>query len=244
MLESLWFSGCAGDAPKTRYETLTRLGQGAFGEVRLGLDKMTGQQVAMKIVRVSSKAKSLPKAIFREIQALKQLASCPLIVQLLNVFPDETNLCIVFEYVASDLSIVISEAKTFLPRGHVKALAHMLLEAVAFCHEHKIIHRDIKPSNVLLTDTGKIKLADFGLARIYDTRPGAGSLSHQVATRWYRAPELLYASRSYTPAVDVWGVGTVIAELWMLIPLFPGNNDIDQMFRVFQVLFLSKHSCV
>lgn len=225
----------SGQDIKARFETLSRLGQGAFGEVRLGLDKMTGQKVAMKVVRISSKAESLPKAIFRELEALKQLSSCPLIVRLLNVFPDETNLCIVLEYVSSDLSLLISTASSYLPRSHVKSLAHMLLEAVTYCHDHHIIHRDIKPSNVLLTESGRVKLADFGLARVYGG-PYMQSLSHQVATRWYRAPELLFASRRYTPAVDVWAVGTVLAELWTLVPLFPGNNDIDQMFRVFQIL--------
>ena len=80
-----------------------------------------------------------------------------------------------------------------------------------------------------------MKLGDFGLARAFDSSSSA-SLSHQVSTRWYRAPELLFASRHYTLAVDVWSAGAVLAELLSLTPLFPGNNDIDQIYRVFQIM--------
>ena len=80
-----------------------------------------------------------------------------------------------------------------------------------------------------------MKLGDFGLARVFDSSSSA-SLSHQVSTRWYRAPELLFASRHYTLAVDVWSAGAVLAELLSLTPLFPGNNDIDQIYRVFQIM--------
>lgn len=92
-------------------------------------------------------------------------------------------------------------------------------------------------ADLLLTSSGVVKLADFGLARVYDvTEGGVGSMSHQVATRQYRAPELLFASRRYNFAVDVWSAAVVIIELTTLKTLFPGNNDIDQLFRVFQVM--------
>lgn len=88
----------------------------------------------------------------------------------------------------------------------------------------------------LLTTHGEVKLADFGLARVLDLKEPRKPLSHQVATRWYRAPELLFASRQYDFSVDIWSVAVVFAELIALKPLFPGNNDIDQMYRVFQVM--------
>lgn len=216
-----------------------RLGQGAFGDVRWGVDGQTGRKVALKYVRVAKHdgQNGVPKAIFREMEALKQLSDRTKVVELLDVYPEETTLCLVLEYLPSDLSEIIDHAKEFLPVGHIKAFAWMLLDALAYIHSNHVIHRDVKPSNVLLSADGQIKLADFGLARVIISHDKAnGSLSHQVATRWYRPPELLFASRSYTFSADVWSAGVVIGELFALRPLFPGINDIDQMFRVFQVL--------
>jgi serine/threonine protein kinase len=232
------------DAAK-RYRPKQRLGEGAFGEVRLGVDSVTGSHVALKYVRIGGKGRgsgdgavSLPRAVFRELEALRQLNEGPHVVKLLDVFPDETNLCLVLEYLPSDLGEVIHQAAEHLPSSHIKAYAQMLLSALAYCHSHRIIHRDIKPSNVLLSQSGIVKLGDFGLARVLDDSRGGGreDLSHQVATRWYRPPELLFASKSYSFSADVWSAAVIIGELMALTPLFPGNNDIDQMFRVFQIM--------
>lgn len=226
--------------PANRWSVLGRLGQGAFGEVRLGLDKTTGADVALKYVHISTKkgggggGAGLPRAVFRELESLRQLGDSPHIVKLLDHFPDETNLCLVLEYLPSDLSEVIRQAPPYLPSDRVKCYAQQLLAGLAHCHARGIIHRDIKPSNVLLSRGGVVKLADFGLARVLGA--STGDLSHQVATRWYRPPELLFASRSYDFSADMWSAGAVIGELITLTPLFAGNNDIDQMFRVFQVL--------
>jgi len=238
-----------------RYLVHGKLGEGAFGDVRLGTDRETGKKVALKYIRVLSKGEGLPRAVFREVEALRQLREGAHIVRLLDVFPDESNLCLALEYHPSDLSEVISQARDFIPVAHVKAYAQMLLEALSYMHARHIIHRDVKPSNVLLSSTGAVKLADFGLARVLpsttDNTCGAGpaaaaptpdpaarqqDLSHQVATRWYRPPELLFASRNYSFSADVWSAGVVVAELFSLQPLFPGTNDIDQMFRVFQIM--------
>ena len=140
----------------------------------------------------------------------------------------------VFEFRASDLQHEISRAKKFLSSDVIKFYCLMILEALDHCHYHNIIHRDIKPSNILISSSGVVKLADFGLARVVDIASDA-SLSHQVATRWYRAPELLFGARHYSFAVDLWSVGAVLAELLSLHPLFPGTNDLDQIYRVFQV---------
>lgn len=87
----------------------------------------------------------------------------------------------------------------------------------------------------LLSRDGVLKLGDFGLARIWDAQLDE-DLSHQVSTRQYRAPELLFAARRYTSAIDVWGVAVIMVELVTLRPLFPSNNDLDQMFKVFQLM--------
>jgi cell cycle related kinase len=226
------------------------LGEGAFGKVRLGIDKSTGGKVAMKYVKVISRERIIPKAVFREIEALRQLSdSNKSIVKLYDVFAHETDICLVMEYVESDLSVVISTATSQIPTRWIKAYLYMTLEAVAYCHSKSLVHRDLKPSNVLINSLGQIKLGDFGLARTLKEPVSAGSdevlpqaavqreaLSHQIATRWYRAPELLFAARHYDYSVDVWALGAILGELFCLQPLFPGTSDIDQIYRVLSVM--------
>lgn len=87
-------------------------------------------------------------------------------------------------------------------------------------------------SDILICNSGELKIGDFGLARILTDEP---NLSFQVATRWYRAPELLYASRCYDEKVDIWALGAIFIEMLLGYPFFPGNSDLDQMTRVFRV---------
>lgn len=222
---------CNEESACKRFHSLRRISEGAFGDVKLGVDKHTGAKVALKFVRLSSHG--IPRAIFREIEALKQVKH-ERIIDLIAVYPSDVNLVLVFEYMASDLQHELSRVSKFLSEPLVKYYTIMLLQGLRHCHSMGIVHRDIKPSNILVSSQGTVKLADFGLARVLDLSSDA-SLSHQVATRWYRAPELLYGSRHYDFAVDMWSAGAVVAELLMLAPLFPGNNDLDQLFRVFQV---------
>ena len=218
------------------------LGKGSFGEVILA-ETSKGQQVALKYVRTMSEMggrygmdRPGQGDSKRELESLRKVQDGDRIVTLIEAIQvNEMELVLVFEYLPSDLSKLISTSSEYLPRSHIKAYAKMMLEAINHCHARNIIHRDIKPSNILISSHGNIKLADFGLARVYNVNDGA-SMSHQVMTRWYRAPELLFASRHYTTSVDVWAVAVVIAELLRLNPLFPGQNDIDQIFRVFQVM--------
>jgi serine/threonine protein kinase len=138
------------DEIESRYISGRRLGEGAFGEVRLATDSFTGEIVAQKSIRIQSQdedATTIPRAVFRELESLKQLSDSSFVTKLLNYYTKETSLVMVLEYLPSDLQEVISQAKDYLPRQHVKAYAHMLLQAVAFCHERRIIHRDIKPSS-------------------------------------------------------------------------------------------------
>lgn len=217
-----------------RYIVLERIGEGAFGEVRAGTDSYDGKKVALKYVRIIAREQKnrIPKAVFREIESLRQLSS-PYVCKLYDVYPSESSLVLVLEYLSSDLSEVINNATNHFPRPVFKSYSMMLMEAISFVHGKGIVHRDIKPSNILLSSSGSLKLGDFGLARIMDD---SSLFSFQVATRWYRAPELLYASTSYGFGVDLWAAGAVLAELLLLAPLFPGKNDIDQMFKVFQIM--------
>jgi cyclin-dependent kinase 2 len=131
-----------------RYVALGRLGQGSFGEVRMGADTFTGKSVALKYVRILSQDKGgIPRAVFRELESLKQLRDSDYVAQLLDYFPEESNLCLVMEYLPTDLQEVLQKATCPLPTSQVKAFAHKLLSALSYCHSKRIIHRDIKPAS-------------------------------------------------------------------------------------------------
>ncbi len=112
----------------------------------------------------------------------------------------------------------------------IKSMMKMLLQGLAAVHNNGLMHRDLKPANLLFTASGVLKLGDFGLARAHDR---SCLYSHEVATRWYRAPELLFGARVYTEAVDIWATGCIFAELLLHSPFFPGELDIDQIARIF-----------
>lgn len=111
---------------------------------------------------------------------------------------------------------------------------HQMLDAIAFCHVHRILHRDLKPQNLLVNSSGHIKLGDFGLARNFNL-PMRG-YTHEVITLWYRAPEILLGSKFYATGVDIWSLGCIFAEMMTREPLFPGDSEIDQIYRIFRKL--------
>lgn len=136
----------------------------------------------------------------------------------------------------TDLSEVLRNATDPLSQSQIKSYMVMLLKGIAHCHENNIIHRDVKPANLLVSADGILKLADFGLARIHSDDTIKRPYSHQVCTRWYRAPELLYGARKYDTGIDIWGIGCIFGELLNHFPLFNGTNDIDQLSLVLSKL--------
>jgi cyclin-dependent kinase 7 len=209
------------------------LGKGTFGEVIKGTNKETGDVVAIKKIRIGEKGEGVNVTALREVKYLKELHH-PNIVSLLDVIPLKKGICLVFEYMESDLEIMIKDRSMVLSAADVKAYMVSVLQALAHCHERWVVHRDIKPNNFLVAADGSIKLADFGLSRIY----GSPERRHtnQVFARWYRAPELLYGSTCYGPGVDMWAAGCVFAELLLRRPWFPGETDIEVLTKIFNAL--------
>ncbi|XP_024879402.1 cyclin-dependent kinase 4-like [Temnothorax curvispinosus] len=239
------------------YEDLSLIGNGAYGTVYKAKDKTSGQIVALKKVRIPLTEDGLPMSTLREIAALKSLERYehPHIVRLLDVCQGDyldlpsgdgerserldrgLTLWLVFEHVERDLASYIAQHRNSSPRSGippylVRQMSKEILCGVEFLHSHRIIHRDLKPQNLLVTREGRIKIADFGLAKTYDFEM---RLTSVVVTQWYRAPEVLLGC-SYATPVDVWSVGCILAELCKLEPLFPGTSEGDQLDRIFQVL--------
>mmetsp|Transcript_50394 Transcript_50394/g.157404 ORF Transcript_50394/g.157404 Transcript_50394/m.157404 type:complete len:209 (+) Transcript_50394:305-931(+) len=121
-----------------------------------------------------------------------------------------------------------------MPAQMIKSYVYQMLQGIAFCHAHRVLHRDLKPQNLLIDRSGMLKLADFGLARAFGIP--VRTYTHEVVTLWYRAPEILLGSKHYSTPVDMWSIGCIFAELVMKRPLFPGDSEIDELFRIFRVL--------
>ena len=108
------------------------------------------------------------------------------------------------------------------------------MSGIAFCHSRRILHRDLKPQNLLIDKEGMLKLADFGLARAIGIP--VRTYTHEIVTLWYRAPEVLLGAKHYSTAVDMWSVGCIFAEMASHTPLFPGDSEIDELFKIFRIL--------
>nr|KAF6483586.1 cyclin dependent kinase 20 [Rousettus aegyptiacus] len=195
----------------------------------------TGEIVALKKVALRRLEDGIPNQALREIKALQEIEDNQYVVQLKAVFPHGAGFVLAFEFMLSDLAEVVRHAQRPLAQAQVKSYLQMLLKGVAFCHANNIVHRDLKPANLLISASGQLKIADFGLARVFSP-DGSRLYTHQVATRWYRAPELLYGARQYDQGVDLWAVGCILGELLNGSPLFPGENDIEQLCCVLRIL--------
>lgn len=217
-----------------RYLITGKVGEGAHGIVLKAYDIVEEKNVALKKLLLKNVKNGISTSIMREIKILQQLKHCN-VVELLDAFPIGLDFIMVFEYMPTGLWEIIKDNEIALKPVQVKTYMKMILEGVAYIHGKNIIHRDLKPANLLINEKGILKIADFGLGRLMwkdISRP----YSHQIATRWYRAPELLYGARYYTSAIDMWSVGCIFGELLNKSPLFPGETDIEQLAIVLKYL--------
>lgn len=142
---------------------------------------------------------------------------------------------LVFEFVDKDLKKYFDATKDEpLPAELVRSYTHQLLRGLEYCHVRGVMHRDLKPQNILVSRDGRLKIADFGLARAFV--PPIRPFTHEVVTLWYRAPEILLGCKTYALPVDMWSVGTILVEMVTKRPLFPGDSEVDELFKIFRVL--------
>ncbi|XP_011150127.2 cyclin-dependent kinase-like 4 [Harpegnathos saltator] len=225
-----------------KYENIEVVGEGSYGVVMKCRHRETGQVVAIKKFWETEEDLQVRKLAFREIRMLKKLRHENL-VSMIEVFRRRKRLYLVFEYLDHTVLDELEQTDGGLDWGKSRKYIFQILRGLDFCHNHKIMHRDIKPENVLVSPNGVIKLCDFGFAR-YVTGPNE-SCTDYVATRWYRAPELLVGDSRYGRAIDIWATGCLYAEMMSGQPLFPGESDVDQLYRIAKVfgpLFGKHHS--
>jgi cyclin-dependent kinase 12/13 len=222
-----------------RYEILYKVGEGTFGEVAKARERETGRLVAIKHLRTEHEKEGFPRTALREILILMNYRH-PNIMACEGIAIAETRgkkeFYMVFDYMDHDLTGLLENPAVKWTSSLIKCYLKQLLEGVSYLHQHAIIHRDVKGSNILINNRGELKLGDFGLARLLDERQQRlGHLTNKVVTLWYRAPELLLGSTSYTSLIDMWSVGCIFAEILLRRPLFPGKDEMEQIQRICNV---------
>lgn len=216
------------------YIRLEKLGEGTYATVYKGKNKSTGQLVALKEINLDSE-EGTPSTAIREISLMKELKH-PNIVRLYDVIHTENKLNLVFEYMDKDLKKYMDTTgkRGALDAPTVKHFMYQLLKGILFCHDNRVLHRDLKPQNLLINSRGHLKLADFGLARAFGIP--VNTFSNEVVTLWYRAPDVLLGSRTYSTSIDIWSAGCILAEMFTGRPLFAGNSNDDQLQKIFKIM--------
>uniref|UniRef100_A0A0E0Q2F9 mitogen-activated protein kinase n=1 Tax=Oryza rufipogon TaxID=4529 RepID=A0A0E0Q2F9_ORYRU len=218
----------------SQYQIQEVIGKGSYGVVAAAVDTRTGERVAIKKINDVFEHVSDATRILREIKLLRLLRH-PDIVEIKHIMLPPSrrefqDIYVVFELMESDLHQVI-RANDDLTLEHYQFFLYQLLRALKYIHAANVFHRDLKPKNILANSDCKLKICDFGLARAsFNDAPSAIFWTDYVATRWYRAPELCGSFFSkYTPAIDIWSIGCIFAELLTGRPLFPGKNVVHQL---------------
>ena len=222
---------------KKKYEVLGVVGEGAYGIVYKCKNKETGKYVAIKKFK-ETEDELVQKTMKRELKMLQQLKH-ENIVEFQESFTYKGNLFLVFEYCEKNLLEVLEESPDGLSPKLIKSFIYQMCKAIAYMHNNNMIHRDIKPENLLIDDKLNLKLCDFGFARkvkLNKNNNNINEMTDYVATRWYRSPELLLSGGIYGPDVDYWAVGCIMGELADGNPMFPGENETDQINCIIKVL--------
>eukprot|EP00545_Synedropsis_sp_CCMP1620_P007622 CAMPEP_0119004948 /NCGR_PEP_ID=MMETSP1176-20130426/1445_1 /TAXON_ID=265551 /ORGANISM="Synedropsis recta cf, Strain CCMP1620" /LENGTH=423 /DNA_ID=CAMNT_0006956709 /DNA_START=495 /DNA_END=1766 /DNA_ORIENTATION=+ len=221
------------------YKKQKQVGQGTYGSVFVGAHKQTGEIVALKRINTEQEENGFPITAIREVKILKAL-SHDNIVNLIEIVTSKEqgggnfpkNVFMVFEYLEYDLFGVLETPEIRLSQDHIKSWSKQLLSGVHYMHKNKVIHRDLKASNLLVNKKGELKIADLGLARSWNS--DMKRLTNRVITLWYRPPELLLGCNDYTPKVDMWSVGCILAEMFRRSGFLRGRDEATQLELIFK----------
>lgn len=222
-----------------KYEITQKLGKGAYAVVFKAIDKKNKNVVALKKIFDAFQNATDAQRTFREIMYLQEIAGQENIIRLQNVLKAENDkdIYLVFDYMETDLHAVIRA--NILEEIHKQYVIYQVLKALKYMHSADLVHRDLKPSNLLLNEECLMKVADFGLARsikaLDQSQESSSVLTDYVATRWYRAPEILLGSTCYSKGVDMWSLGCILAEMLGGKPLFPGTSTMNQLEKILEI---------
>ncbi|TAQ90328.1 hypothetical protein B7494_g1342 [Chlorociboria aeruginascens] len=258
--------GPTGGALEDRFEVLKDIGDGSFGSVVLARVRSAGSNVARRgtVIAIKTMKKNFesfgPCLELREVVFLRTLPPHQHLVPALDIFldPFSKKLHICMEYMDGNLyQLMKARDHKCLDVSSVKSILFQIMQGLEHIHAHHFFHRDIKPENILVSTSGQqesgnsfrrysamvtppstppnytVKIADFGLAR--ETHSKLPYTTY-VSTRWYRAPEVLLRAGEYSAPVDIWAIGAMAVEIATLKPLFPGGNEVDQVWRVCEIM--------
>ncbi|KAJ1306691.1 hypothetical protein OPQ81_007683 [Rhizoctonia solani] len=225
-----------------RWKFVRELGQGAYGFVVSAQDQISGETVAIKLVTRLFEKIQLSKRALREISLLRHFANHENITGLIDmdvITPDFNEIYLFMEPMEADLHQIVRSGQN-LSNAHVQYFLYQILRAMKYVHSAGVIHRDLKPGNLLVNADCELKICDFGLSRGFDSVPeddgAAGFMTEYVATRWYRAPEIMLSFRQYTTAIDMWSIGCILGELLGMKPMFKGKDYVDQLNIIIDIL--------
>ncbi|XP_061066351.1 mitogen-activated protein kinase 3 isoform X1 [Eubalaena glacialis] len=221
-----------------RYTQLQYIGEGAYGMVSSAYDHVRKTRVAIKKISPFEHQTYCQRTL-REIQILlrfrhenvigiRDILRAPTLEAMRDVY-------IVQDLMETDLYKLLKSQQ--LSNDHICYFLYQILRGLKYIHSANVLHRDLKPSNLLINTTCDLKICDFGLARIADPEHDhTGFLTEYVATRWYRAPEIMLNSKGYTKSIDIWSVGCILAEMLSNRPIFPGKHYLDQLNHILGIL--------
>ncbi|ESN97496.1 hypothetical protein HELRODRAFT_150486, partial [Helobdella robusta] len=224
----------------TDYVPNENIGSGAYGVVWSATNKLTNQTVAIKKISDIFIQPTIAVRTYREIKILRHFKH-ENIISIRDIICQRSksgriqDVYIVFDLMESDLHKIIY-SRQILTEEHVKYFLYQIACGLMFIHSANVIHRDLKPSNLLVNENCTLKIGDFGHNGCISGRNN--KLTHYVATRWYRAPELLLQFPSYSYSVDLWSVGCILAELIYRKTLFAGKDMMNQLELIFTCIHL------
>jgi len=228
------------------YKIVDKVGEGTYGEVykatpppEMALEQ--GELLALKKVRLENEKEGFPITAVREIKILRQLKHKNIIKlreivtdkqEAVDFRKDKGSFYLVFDFMEHDLMGLLDSGLVTFTQELNASIMRQIMEGLAYCHDRNFLHRDIKCSNILMNNRGQVKLADFGLARLYNAEDKERPYTNKVITLWYRPPELLLGEERYGPAIDVWSCGCILGELFAKKPLFQANEEFAQLLVI------------